>query len=152
MKNIEDTMDKELWVLPYNNLIEILEKDAMKKIEDMTQAELGVVFGETVEERKKKCDITKLTEQTDEENHECIRLNILQNVVIDKSQEMMIEEEHPDLYYEMKSRGITIKDIENLLCAPKMINAELIDYIPSIEEIIEYMYSMVTEKKRRKAG
>ncbi len=151
MRNTETITDKELWVLPFNSLMEILEQDAMKKIEGMTRDELDILLNEAVEQRKKKCDMKKIAEQTDEENHECIRLNVLQNAVIEKSQNIWLEEQHPGLYHEMKNRNIKIHDIEQLLSTPEAINGELVDHTPTIDEVIEYMYSVMVEEEKRYA-
>jgi len=146
---IEEIPDKELWTLPFESLIEILEMDAMKKLDGMTRDELDIIFEEAMEERKRNCDIKKLAEQTDEENHECIRLNVLQNAVIDKSKEIMFKEDHPDLYRKMKIINISFKDVEKILCAPKVVNGELIHVEPSFDEVIEYMHYMLVEEGRR---
>jgi len=150
--NIEGVADKELWVLPFENLMEILEQDAMKKIEGMTRDELDLIFEQAMAQRKKNCDIKKLAEQTDEENHECIRLNVLQNAVIDKTKEIMFEEEYPDLYHEMESRGITFKDVEQILCAPKVVNDELTHQTPTFDEVIEYISYIVIEDEQHYAA
>ncbi|MCG6939254.1 MAG: hypothetical protein LJE83_13925 [Gammaproteobacteria bacterium] len=149
MNITEEITDKELWTLPFESLIEILEQDAMKKLDGMTRDELDIVFEEAMEERKRNCDIKKLAEQTDEENHECIRLNVLQNAVIDKSKEIMFKEDHPDLYRKMKIKNISFKDVEKILCAPKVVNGELIHDEPSFEEVIEYMHYMLVEEGRQ---
>lgn len=147
MKTTEEITDKDLWALPFESLIEILEQDAMERIDGMSRDELDIVFEEAVQERKKNCDIKKLAEQSDEENHECIRLNVLQNAVIDKSREIMFAEDHPDLYSKMNNKNITFKDVEKILCAPKIINGELTHQEPSFDEVIEYMHYMLVDEE-----
>ena len=45
---IEEITDKELWTLPFESLIEVLEQDAMNKIDGMTRDELDYVFEEAM--------------------------------------------------------------------------------------------------------
>lgn len=152
MNIIEQFTDKELWALPYESLMQILEQDAMELIAGMTRDELDLIFDEAMEQRKKNCDIKKIAEQTDEENHECIRLNVLQNVVIDKSREIMFEEDYPDLYQRMQGRNISFKDIEKVLSAPKIINGELVSHTPTFKEVIDSMYCMLADEENRKCA
>ena len=148
MNTNQEITDKDLWALPFESLMEILEQDAMQRINGMSREELDVIFEEAMQERKKNCDIKRLAEQTDEENHECIRLNVLQNAVIDKSKEIMFEEDHPDLFQTLKSRNITFRDVENILRAPKIINGELTHQEPSFDEVIEYMQYMLLDSEQ----
>lgn len=148
MNRIEEIKDKDLWALPFESLIEILEQDAMNRINGMSRDELDAVFEEAMQERRRNCDIKKLAEQTDEENHECIRLNVLQNAVIDKSKEIMFEEDHPDLFRAMKNKNISFRDVENILRAPKIIKGELTHQEPSFDDVIEYMHYMLMETEK----
>ena len=53
----------------------------------------------------------------------------------------------------IKNKNISFKDVEKILCAPKVVNGELIHDEPSFEEVIEYMhYMMVEEGRQASAG
>lgn len=145
MNTFEEISDSELWALPFDSLMEILEQDAMKQVDGMSRDELNIVYDDVIEKRKKNCDIQKIAEQTDEENHECIKLSVLQNVVIDKAKEIRFAEDQPGLYQEIKRRNISFRDVEKMLSTPKIKNGELVNQLPSYDEVIVFIGRMLDE-------
>ena len=65
--------------------------------------------------------------------------------------ELEFEKAHPDLWYAMKERNITIQDVENIIQNKRSPYEYDEGYVPQ-EEVAEYMYNVLGDEEKKQAN